>query len=360
MSQVINPSLKILNGKVNFPFCLAPMVGLTHRPFREVVREYMPAGHHTIWPTEMLNSRRLPAQKVGDTPETLVTRDEFGNNLEDGLVPQILGNEEEHIAGSVKKLKEWGAVGIDINMGCPVQKALRHNYGVSLMGDYDYAKEIVAMTTRNTNLPVSVKLRAGLQKDADYLLKFTEGLVESGASWLTLHPRLAAEKRKGTADWTQIKFLVDRLNVPIIGNGDIQIADDAMRMLSETNCEAVMIGRALTARPWMLWQLGERLGLPAPLGKEGLKAPKDGHEEAREYGRATIKMLHKCRESFTDSLALRRFRFYLKVSHMWLNFGNALISISHKSDDFNEINDKLEIFFENDSLSLDDRTNLRY
>src|SRR4051794_21153033 len=108
----------------NFPVCLAPMVGLSHLALRRLVRQYLPEGASTIWPTEMLNSRRLPLEAVGLTPETLRDPDETG------LVPQILGNDETAIAQSVKRLREWGAEGIDINMGCPVQKALKHNYGV--------------------------------------------------------------------------------------------------------------------------------------------------------------------------------------------------------------------------------------
>src|SRR5437868_12291275 len=106
----------------------------------------------------MLNSHRLPNEDFKTTPETLRAAHETE------LVPQILGNEEGPIGDSVKKLiHEWGAEGIDINMGCPVQKALKHNYGVALMGDPDYAARIVEMTVRNSTVPVSVKLRAAPQ-----------------------------------------------------------------------------------------------------------------------------------------------------------------------------------------------------
>ncbi|UXR65007.1 tRNA-dihydrouridine synthase family protein [Bdellovibrio bacteriovorus] len=144
----------VLGGKVNFPLCLAPMVGLTHVALREVMREYLPSDAYTIWPTEMLNSRRVPGENLETTPETMRSPDE------NGLVPQILGNEEGPIAESVKRLIEWGAEAIDINMGCPVQKALKHNYGVALMGDPTYAAEVVRMTVKNSTVPVSVKLRA--------------------------------------------------------------------------------------------------------------------------------------------------------------------------------------------------------
>ena len=176
----------ILNNKVNLPITLAPMVGLSHIAFRLMLREYLPQSAVTLWPTEMLNSRKIPRQDLSTNLLSLKS------DFENGLSPQILGNEEKPIADSVRCLEDWGAESIDINMGCPVKKALRHNYGVSLMGDISYAKKVVAMTVKNTGLPVSVKLRAGFQNDLEYLKKFVLAMQEGGASWLT--PPLLAKK----------------------------------------------------------------------------------------------------------------------------------------------------------------------
>ncbi|HYE72856.1 MAG TPA: tRNA-dihydrouridine synthase, partial [Blastocatellia bacterium] len=99
------------------------MVGLSHFAVREAVAEFLPEGTRTLWPTEMLSSRRLPYQKESEFPELIFA------DRHRGLCPQLLGNEEFFIRESVKKLEDWGAVAIDINMGCPVQQALRHNYG---------------------------------------------------------------------------------------------------------------------------------------------------------------------------------------------------------------------------------------
>ena len=265
---------------------MAPMVGLSHVATRLMVRSYLPKGATTWWPTEMLNSRRLPGQRIGETPET------YKGAGEEFLIPQILGNEEKFITPSIQKLEEWGASGIDINMGCPVKKALRHNYGVSLMGDHKYAGEVVRITKKATSLPVSVKIRAGLQKDHQVLLNFVSCLVDNGADWICLHPRTAEQKRKGSADWNQIKLLKEHFQVPIVGNGDIQTKEDALFMLKETDCDSVMIGRALMGRPWLFWQLGEEFGLNPPEGKEELKTPQTLEEEAYEFGRALKLLIH--------------------------------------------------------------------
>lgn len=341
----------ILNGEVNFPVSLAPMVGLTHVALRRMVQKYLPEGAVTFWPTEMLSSWRLPREEMGATAETLKHEDERY------LVPQILGNEEKPIAESVRKLVDWGARGIDINMGCPVNKALKHNYGVALMGDADYAAEVVRMTKKNSIVPVSVKLRAGLQNDEDFLLKFVKGLEDAGADWVTLHPRLGAMKRRGAADWRQIRLVRENVNVPVIGNGDVQCADDVFAMLETSNCDAVMVGRALAARPWLLWQVGERLGFAPPKGFSG-PAPATPEEEGAEAGKACHHFLDLLEEHFSFEEGHKRFKFYLRMTGGWLEFGHHLFATSSKGKSYPEVREALIKFFSApQAMSL--RTHLR-
>ncbi|MGZ6446781.1 MAG: tRNA dihydrouridine synthase [Pseudobdellovibrionaceae bacterium] len=364
-------SKPILNREVNFPLCLAPMVGLSHVALRLTVREYMPRGAKTIWPTEMLNSRRLPNENFVTNPHTM------RGPLETELVPQILGNEEKAISESVKKLVyEWGAEGIDINMGCPVQKALRHNYGVALMGDPDYAARIVEMTVRNSTVPVSVKLRAapqpgkstqvqvqtqalgGAENDFSYLHNFVQGLKNAGASWVCLHPRTAEQKRRGVADWAQITKLREAVDLPLIGNGDVQTAEDALSMLQETGCDMAMAGRALAARPWMMWQLGEKLGFSPPPGREGQRAPQGPLEEGAEYGKALLSLIENCGQYFSEDMALRKIRFHVRTTEVWLDFGQSLVGACDKARNLRELQIFVQKFFEA-PIEMCARTELR-
>jgi nifR3 family TIM-barrel protein len=372
----------ILGAKVNFPVSLAPMVGLSHVALRAMVRRYMPADAVTFWPTEMLSSWRLPREEVGSTAETLRLSDETE------LVPQILGNDEGPIRESVARLVDWGAEGIDINMGCPVNKALKHNYGVALMGDRDYAARVVEMTVRNSSVPVSVKLRAGLQNDMEFLDSFVRALESAGASWVTLHPRVGHMKRRGAADWSQIKFVRDRVKIPVVGNGDVQCCDDVFAMLSETGCDSVMVGRALAARPWLLWQVGERLGMkpPAGMASEGnysdgdassqlcpdrvgavrigvldndrLRAPATPEEEGREYGRAALFQLAELERHFDWDGGFKRFKFYIRMTMGWLEFGQHLFSLVSGSKSYPELRDNVVSFFAQEQR-MSPRTQLR-
>ena len=345
---------------LNFPLTLAPMVGLSHVALRRLIGDYMPANASTHWPTEMLNSRRVPDENLLTTPETL--RD----SKETFLVPQILGNEEIPIQKSVHRLiHEWGASGIDINMGCPVQKALKHNYGVSLMGDVSYAAKVVEITKKSSSVPISVKLRAvGSSHSVKELIQFVNTLVDSGADWITLHPRTAEQKRRGQSDWTQITELKKYCSVPIVGNGDIQIADDALSMLKQTGCDKVMAGRALAARPWMVWQLGEKLGFENPLAFADLKAPRTMEEEGAEYGRALLKYIDYCEHYFmsvagaSESITLRKISYYVRITHVWLEFGHSLMSAVSVAKNLQELRLNIQNFFLNEHR-MTERTELR-
>ena len=328
-----------LPGEVNFPLCLAPMVGLSHWAFRQMVREYLPAGAVTLWPSEMLNSRRIPDENLSRIPEA------FKSDDENYWVPQILANRERDIELSLRKLFAWGAQGVDINMGCPVRKALKHNYGVALMGDRDYAASVVEATVRHSSGPVSVKLRAALGTEKKEWVAFVQGLENAGAQWLCLHPRTADQKRRGAADWSQLGELKAAVSLPVIGNGDVQTADEAWGLLKEDICDMVMVGRALTARPWMVWQLGEKMGWPPPRGRELERAPQTAEEEGREYGRSLFRLLELMEPRLKEPLALKKFVFHVKVGSVWIPFGHYLYSKLSGCRSFAQLREQLQLFF---------------
>jgi tRNA-dihydrouridine synthase len=321
------------------------MVGLSHVVLRKIVFDYLPQDQKTIWPTEMLNSRRIPQEKLGFTAETLLFEGERN------LVPQILGNEKEDIQKCIQKMiNEWGDTdsisGIDINMGCPVQKALRHNYGVALMGDLNYAAQVVEFAATASNKPVSVKLRAvGSDKSIPDLIHFVKTLRDAGAQWITLHPRTAEQKRRGQADWSQITELKKALDIPIIGNGDIQTADDVFSMLETTGCDLVMSGRGLAARPWMMWQVAYKKGLTTEV------PPLTEYEEGAEYGKMLLKFIHLSRYYFCEKLghkqdyAFRKIQFFVRTTHVWLEWGHPLTSEVNRSQSFEEMIERVEKFF---------------
>lgn len=321
--------MKTLNELCTSNVLLAPMVGLSHYAVRASIAEFLPEGKTSLWPSEMLSSRRVPSQKINQNAELTFL------DIQNGICPQILGNEEVFIRSSIRKLAEWGAVAIDINMGCPVHKALKHNYGVSLMGDRHYAANVTRMAVQAAsefNLPVSVKLRAGFKETSyDELLRFIEGMYEAGASWITLHPRTAEQKRSGDADWDLIRKVKEEFKKPIIGNGDVENLEDLRLIQSQTGCDKVMIGRALLAKPWLI-AASEPMLEPTP------------EQQGEWVGRFLKAVIAKSRV-YQEAQALRKVRFLVTIARSWLEYGEFLRGRMHAAQNLDEMDEAMDRFF---------------
>ena len=345
--------IRFANGrKLNFPVLFAPMAGLSHVAFRQVIRSYLPANSSTLLFTEMLSTRLLPFEEVGNTPQTLV------DDHEDDLVPQLLGNEMTWIARSLEKLRTISPAGVDINMGCPVSKVLKHNWGVALMGDIRYAETVVRTTRRLTTLPLSIKMRTGLRDDPAYLVEFVQMLEEAGADWVTVHPRIQAQHRRGQANWEYIGRVRESVGIPVVGHGDVQEAADILRMRQITGCDGVMVARVATARPWIFWQVGEAMGFPPPPSREGERAPKSPEEEGREYHRALNLFCDELESRFPEALQMPRLRLFMAWGHKWLFFGHYLSTQVNRCPDLKSARRLMDDFF-SDPKPLQGRTSLQ-
>jgi nifR3 family TIM-barrel protein len=168
---------------------------------------------------------------------------------------QIFGGEPDVMAEAARLAEEAGADIVDINMGCWVPKVCRTGSGAALLKDPDRAAEIVRAVVRAVRVPVSVKVRAGW----DYSLFAAPGLVRrfeaEGVRMVTLHARFARQGFEGAADWALIRDLREAVTVPLVGNGDVRTPEDARRMLADTGCDGVMVGRAAISDPWALGRI---------------------------------------------------------------------------------------------------------
>ena len=341
---------------IHFPFFIAPMVGLSHVAFRELIKSYTPPHLNAIRFTEMLSTRRIPDEKLSTTNELKTAENE------QFYIPQLLGNEEKYIAPSIEKLSQNTPFGFDINMGCPVSHTLKHNWGVRLMGDVDYAASIVKIAKKYTSLPISVKLRGGADKveDEDYLLSFTSALEQNGANFLTIHARTRAQKHKGEANWDLVGRVRNKLSIPVIANGNIQNASDALGVMTNFGCDGAMIARAACARPWILWQIAEDLNISEkPLGYEKRHAPRTPLEESTEYGRACLKFLALLKLYSTDeTYILERFRFFVATGARWFQFGHYFWKITMQAKTVQDLELSVIKFNEGSENLMFDRINI--
>lgn len=265
-------SLRIGTLSLSVPVVLAPMAGITNTAFRRLCREYG-AG---LYVSEMITSRAL----VERTPESMRLIRHHESETPRSI--QLYGVDPATVAEAVTMLvAEDRADHIDLNFGCPVPKVTRKGGGAALPWKLGLFREIVERAARAAgDVPLTVKMRKGI--DADHLTYLEAGRAAEGAgvASIALHARTAAEFYSGTADWSSIARLKETVtSVPVLGNGDIWSAADALRMVAETGCDGVVVGRGCLGRPWLFGDLA------AAFAGGSLKAEPTLGEVARAFRR---------------------------------------------------------------------------
>jgi len=252
---VAAPALRIGPITLDAPVVLAPMAGITNTAFRRLCREYG-AG---LYVSEMITTRALVERNA--TTMRLITHHES----EKPRSIQLYGVDPATTEAAVRLLvDEDRADHIDLNFGCPVPKVTRKGGGAALPWKTDLFREIVTRASRAAgDVPLTVKMRKGI--DSDHLTFLDAGRIaeDAGVAAVALHARTAAEFYSGNADWDAIAQLKQAVtSVPVLGNGDIWSADDAVRMMAETGCDGVVVGRGCLGRPWLFGDLAAAFGAP--------------------------------------------------------------------------------------------------
>ena len=229
---------------------LAPMAGVTDMPFRVLchemgcpmaVSEMVSAKGYVLAPKDNRASRELLAVDPRE---------------EGAVILQIFGHEPDIMARAAEELTREGRYAmLDINMGCPVPKIVGNGEGSALMKDPELAAQIVREVAAASHVPVTVKMRLGFESGSETYLTMGPLLERAGAAMITLHARTRSQYYEGHADWHAIQALKERVSIPVVGNGDVASWQDAVRMLEQTHCDGVAIGRAAQGNPWIFEQI---------------------------------------------------------------------------------------------------------
>jgi nifR3 family TIM-barrel protein len=224
---------------------LAPLAGITNLPFRLLAKE---AGCGLVC-SEMISSHGL-VHKSEKTVKMLDSTPE-----EKPLAVQIFGAKPDIMAEAAAIVESSGADIVDINFGCSVRKVVRTGAGVALMRTPDLAEDLLKTVRRSVRIPLTIKIRSGWDASGAQALNISEIAEHCGVDAIAVHPRTAGQLFNGRADWSVIAAVKERVSIPVIGNGDIMAAGDAVRMLEETRCDAVMIGRKAIGNPGIFSQV---------------------------------------------------------------------------------------------------------
>lgn len=238
--------MKIGNIELENPFILAPMAGVSDLTFRMLCREM---GAALVY-TEMVSAKALHF-KSEKTRELMLT-----NSSETPVALQIFGSDSDimgDIAGVLSRTEPFDM--IDINMGCPVPKIVNNHEGSALMLEPLKAAEIIDKVVRKSVKPVTVKIRAGFDDEHLNACEMAYIAQEQGAAAVAVHGRTREQYYSGKSDWNVIAKVKERVSIPVIGNGDIFSAEDGIRMLNETACDAVMVARGARGNPWIFREL---------------------------------------------------------------------------------------------------------
>jgi nifR3 family TIM-barrel protein len=237
--------LKIGDIEIKNQVVLAPMAGVCNSAFRLTVKEF--------------GAGLVCAEMVSD--KGIVLKNEKTMNMlyiderEKPLSLQIFGGEKKTLVEAAQFVdKNTNADIIDINMGCPVPKITKCDAGAKWLLDPDKIYEMVAAVVEAVEKPVTVKMRMGWDDDHIFAVKNAQAVERAGGKAVALHGRTRVQMYEGKANWDIIREVKQSINIPLIGNGDIQTPHDAKRMLEETGCDGVMIGRAALGNPWMIYR----------------------------------------------------------------------------------------------------------
>jgi nifR3 family TIM-barrel protein len=270
LATPVLPALRIGRLTIESPVVLAPMAGITNRAFRRLCREYGSAGLEaggasgasTLYVNEMVTSRALVERNERTMQLISHDPDESPRSVQLYSVDPVTAGQAARILVSEDRTDH-----IDLNFGCPVPKVTRKGGGAALPWKSELFASIVAAVVREAQpyaVPVTVKMRVGIDAEHVTYLDAARRAEAEGAAAVALHARTAAQAYSGTADWSAIARLKEAVGIPVLGNGDIFSAEDALRMVAETGCDGVVVGRGCLGRPWLFTDLAAAFaGSPA-------------------------------------------------------------------------------------------------
>jgi len=321
LSEQLNKTLVIRGKEIRNRLFLAPMSGLGHIAFRELLSEF--DGYGLLF-SEMCSARAVPQENRYVSPVFSWRDQEL-----DRLVCQIFGSDPDTMARAAVRIEQEGFWGIDINFGCSVAAICKKNCGAALLRDPQLAAEIVSAVRRQVSIPLFVKFRTGWKDDPGYAADLARRFEDAGADALTFHPRVAPDRRSRPPKWEVIGIVKDSVSIPVFGNGNIFDENDGLTMLKKTNCDGIAIGRMAIARPWIfsMWTEGFVPG-------------------GNIYRDVAVNMTLLLEKYYNPSRAVKRFKKFAIYFAANFRFGHSIYTRICHGETMPEIRNHIETVFQ--------------
>ena len=321
LTEYLRQPLKIGDKSIEKRLILAPLTFLGNIAFRELVSRY---GGYGLLYSEMCSAKTVPHENRFISPY-FRWRDEERSRL----VCQIFGADPLEMADAARRIENEGLFGVDINFGCSNSTICRRHCGAALLKNPDLAAAIVAEVRRAVSFPLTVKFRTGWQDDSEIAVHLAKRFEDAGADALIFHPRVAPDRRSRPPKWAYIGMVKQAVNIPVFGNGDVFDHDDCRRMIIETGCDGVAIGRMAVARPWIFAELTENL-----------------QPDPEMFADAAIQLARLLENHYDPVAAIKRFKRFAFYFSANFRFGHTLYSRVLKAGDMKEVVTILKRFFE--------------
>ena len=323
--------MKIGNVELDNKVFLSPMAGVTDLPFRLICKEQ----NCGMLYTEMINAKAL-CYDDANTKKMLKIEEE-----EHPVAVQIFGSDPEFMGRAAQIMNEYPNEILDINMGCPAPKVVKNGDGSALMKNPKLAEEVLKAVVKNSEKPVTLKIRKGWDDNSINAVEIAKIAEASGISAVAIHGRTREQYYSGKADWDIIRQIKENINIPVIGNGDVFEVEDAIRMLDQTGCDAIMIGRGSQGNPWIFKRINHYM-------KTGEILPEPTLEEKIT---TALKHLSLAIEEHGEYVAVREMRKHIAWYLKGLKGSAKLRDEINKIESYEEVVNRLKAYM-CDSLTL--------